>query len=146
MVRAALQNDQVGCPKVFQRQCTRPSRVVVRAKLISKSVIPAFIQRNEMMDQLDRWMEIEVKNEGISNFGMACSFEPVRQDDDLWGFKIHMERVCSFSVQLMSCSPQVKPIKFHRFRCNRFAEHMIEVSTVTHMHRCLHVLRVPLGH
>lgn len=98
MVRAAFQNRQVSRPKLNQKQCKRADRVVVRAKLLSKSVIPAFIARNEMMDQMDRWIEIEVQNEGITNFGIACTYEQVQQDDDLWGFKIHMERVSPIST------------------------------------------------
>lgn len=94
-MRTASHMRQLSRPKANLLHSTRASRVVVRAKMLSKSVIPAFIARNEMMDQLDRWIEIEVKNEGIANFGAACSFEQVLQDDDLWGFKIHMERVCS---------------------------------------------------
>eukprot|EP00892_Ulva_mutabilis_P005259 jgi/Ulvmu1/3104/UM015_0144.1 len=92
MVGAALQSRYVRPVNLFKPQPVRARRVVVRAKLISKSVIPAFIARNEMMDQLERWMEIEVKNEGISNFGFPCTFENVQQDDDLWGFKVHIER------------------------------------------------------
>lgn len=98
MVRAAFQNRQLRRPKLNLVQCKRVDRLVVRAKLLSKSVIPAFIARNEMMDQIDRWIEIEVQNEGITNFGIACTYEQVQQDDDLWGFKIHMERVSPISA------------------------------------------------
>ena len=41
-------------------------------KLISKVEVPAFIPRQDIMDQLLRWAFIEVQENGVANTGMPC--------------------------------------------------------------------------
>lgn len=41
-------------------------------KLISKVEIPAFIPRQDLMDQLLRWAVIEVQENGMGNVGCPC--------------------------------------------------------------------------
>lgn len=83
-----------------RRVSSRPGRNVVRmrstaarAKLISRSDIPAFIPRDDLMNQLTRWAELEVQNDGVTNFGVACSVDLHERKDVRWGFTVHMERV-----------------------------------------------------
>jgi hypothetical protein len=62
-------------------------------KLISKSEISPFIPRSDLMGQMYRWAELEVKNDGVANFGIACEVEFVGREDEPWAFIVHMERV-----------------------------------------------------
>ena len=41
-------------------------------KLISKVEIPAFIPRQDLIDQLSRWAMIEVQENGVANCGTPC--------------------------------------------------------------------------
>lgn len=41
-------------------------------KLISKVEIPAFIPRQDLMDQLLRWAFIEIQENGMGNVGCPC--------------------------------------------------------------------------
>jgi hypothetical protein len=41
-------------------------------KLISKVEIPAFIPRQDIMDQLIRWAMVEVQENGMGNVGCPC--------------------------------------------------------------------------
>ncbi|KAJ9517886.1 hypothetical protein QJQ45_004171 [Haematococcus lacustris] len=61
-------------------------------KLISKTEIAAFIQRDDMMDQMVLWANIEAREGGIRNFGLPMDVEPfyrtVGDSSMLWGFKV----------------------------------------------------------
>lgn len=52
-------------------------QVIVRSTtaegtLITKTEIPAFIPRADLMDQLTRWATIEIQESGVANVGMPC--------------------------------------------------------------------------
>jgi hypothetical protein len=66
---------------------------VCRAKLITKSDIPAFIVRGDLMSQMNRWAQLEIESDGVTNFGLACSVEYHEREDEPWGFTVNMERV-----------------------------------------------------
>ena len=51
-----------------QVSCATSSQEV--GKLISRVEIPAFIPRQDLMDQLARWAVIEVQENGVANLGM----------------------------------------------------------------------------
>lgn len=62
-------------------------------KLISKTEVAAFIQRDDMMDQMYRWAVIEAGESGVRNFGLPMNVTPVYRDIQsenplLWGFKV----------------------------------------------------------
>ena len=80
-------------PRFSLRLSTRVRGVAAQAKLISRSDIPAFIPRDDLMNQLTRWAELEVKNDGVTNFGVACSVDLHERKDVRWGFTVNMERV-----------------------------------------------------
>ena len=41
-------------------------------KLIASTEIPAFIPRQDLMDQLTRWAYNDIQEEGMRKFGLAC--------------------------------------------------------------------------
>lgn len=41
-------------------------------KLIAKTEIPAFIPRQDLMDQLTRWAYTDIQEEGMRKFGLPC--------------------------------------------------------------------------
>jgi hypothetical protein len=62
-------------------------------KLISKTEVAAFIQRDDMMDQMYRWALIEAGESGVRNFGLPMNVTAVYRDVQaenplLWGFKV----------------------------------------------------------
>lgn len=57
-------------------------------KLISSTEVPAFIQRDDMIDQLYHWAVIEAGDGGFRNFGMPMTVEPTYRNDVLWGFTV----------------------------------------------------------
>jgi hypothetical protein len=58
--------------------------------LISKTEVPSFIQRDDMMDQLYRWALIEAGEGGLRNFGMPMKVAPQYYKDTLWGFDVEI--------------------------------------------------------
>jgi hypothetical protein len=58
--------------------------------LISKTEVPSFIQRDDMMDQLYRWALIEAGEGGLRNFGMPMKVEPAYYQDTMWGFDVEI--------------------------------------------------------
>lgn len=58
--------------------------------LISKTEVPSFIQRDDMMDQLYRWALIEAGEGGLRNFGMPMKVGPVYYKETLWGFDLEL--------------------------------------------------------
>ncbi|PNW89016.1 hypothetical protein CHLRE_01g054850v5 [Chlamydomonas reinhardtii] len=61
---------------------------VANGKLISSTEVPAFIPRDDMMDQLFRWTMMEAGESGQRNFGMPMTIEPVYFEERLWGFNV----------------------------------------------------------
>lgn len=55
-------------------------------KLIAKTEIPAFIPRQDLMDQLTRWAYTDIQEEGMRKFGLPCKIQPVRREGIPWGF------------------------------------------------------------
>ena len=41
-------------------------------KLIASTEIPAFIPRQDLMDQLTRWAYTDIQEEGMRKFGLPC--------------------------------------------------------------------------
>jgi hypothetical protein len=58
--------------------------------LISKTEVPSFIQRDDMMDQLLRWATIEAGESGLRNFGMPMKVQPQYYKETLWGFDLEV--------------------------------------------------------
>ncbi|KAG2424218.1 hypothetical protein HXX76_014749 [Chlamydomonas incerta] len=61
---------------------------VANGKLISSTEVPAFIPRDDMMDQLFRWTMMEAAESGQRNFGMPMTIAPVYFEERLWGFNV----------------------------------------------------------
>eukprot|EP00878_Enallax_costatus_P032260 GHUV01035409.1.p1 GENE.GHUV01035409.1~~GHUV01035409.1.p1 ORF type:complete len:184 (-),score=33.34 GHUV01035409.1:138-689(-) len=57
---------------------------------ISRTEIPAFIQRDDMMDQMVRWALIEAEEGGQRNFGMPMKVHQRFRDGILWGFDVEI--------------------------------------------------------
>lgn len=57
-------------------------------KLISSTEVPAFIPRDDMIDQLHKWAIAEAGTNGLRNFGMPMKVEPTYREGTLWGFKV----------------------------------------------------------
>jgi hypothetical protein len=58
--------------------------------LITKTEVPSFIQRDDMMDQLYRWALIEANEGGMRNFGMPMKVEAQYYKETLWGFDVEI--------------------------------------------------------
>lgn len=71
---------------------TKADLVLPRAghMLITKTEVPSFIQRDDMMDQLYRWALIEANEGGMRNFGMPMKVEPQYYKEMLWGFDVEI--------------------------------------------------------
>ena len=54
-----------------QCKTVRAAAAAEVGKLIAKSEIPAFIPRQDLMDQLTRWAYTEVQEESMRKFGLA---------------------------------------------------------------------------
>lgn len=81
--------DQRGFLVGGQRSSSvRCSAQAVGGKLLSKTEIPAFIPRGDMMEQLMRWATIEANADGVAKFGLPVKIEPFYKDDDLWGLDV----------------------------------------------------------
>ena len=66
-----------GLNKVIKRTRTQAFTVQATAaaevgKLIAKTEIPAFIPRQDLMDQLTRWAYTDIQEEGMRKFGLPC--------------------------------------------------------------------------
>jgi hypothetical protein len=71
----------------------RAAALACRAgKLISKTEVPSFIQRDDMMDQITRWACIEAAENGHRNFGLPMTVESLFKNDVLNGIKIAILR------------------------------------------------------
>jgi hypothetical protein len=57
---------------------------------ISKTEVPAFIQRDDMMDQIIRWALIEAEEGGQRNFGMPMKVHQRFRDGELWGMEVQI--------------------------------------------------------
>lgn len=54
-----------------QRRTVQAAATAEVGKLIAQTEIPAFIPRQDLMDQLTRWAYTEVQEEGMRKFGLA---------------------------------------------------------------------------
>jgi hypothetical protein len=72
----------------------RAAALACRAgKVISKTEVPAFIMRDDMMDQIVRWALIEAAENGHRNFGLPMTVENLFRDDgNLNGIKVAILR------------------------------------------------------
>lgn len=57
---------------------------------ISKTEVPAFIPRDDMMDQLVRWALIEAEEGGQRNFGLPMKVHQRFRDGMMWGMDIEI--------------------------------------------------------
>jgi hypothetical protein len=57
---------------------------------ISKTEVPAFIPRDDMMNQMLRWALIEAEEGGQRNFGMPMKVHRRYREDDLWGMDVEI--------------------------------------------------------
>lgn len=57
---------------------------------ISKTEVPAFIPRDDMMDQMLRWALIEAEEGGQRNFGMPMKIHQRFRDGVMWGFDVEI--------------------------------------------------------
>lgn len=102
----SAQKSSILTHKVSQR-CTSARRVLAVSpvaaaaqgakvgKLISKTEIPAFIPRSDLMEQLVRWARIEAQMEGVENFGLPMKVTDYRLEEEenrLWGFNVTIIR------------------------------------------------------
>ena len=59
--------------------------------LLTKSEVPAFIPRADLMQQMTRWAEMEAAEKGRTVYGVHMAVEPVTTDEGLaLGFKVTM--------------------------------------------------------
>ncbi|EFJ50459.1 hypothetical protein VOLCADRAFT_120629 [Volvox carteri f. nagariensis] len=77
----------MGAPRPLRRS-TPICQSVANGKLISSTEVPAFIPRDDMMDQLFRWSMMEAGESGQRNFGMPMTIAPVYYEERLWGFNV----------------------------------------------------------
>jgi hypothetical protein len=92
-VRAAAQQQQQSQERIAPRR---------EGKRISTVEVPAFIMRDDMMDQLYRWALVNAGESAVRNFGMPMNLAPRYRaaggtgDTDmtgsLWGFEIEVLR------------------------------------------------------
>ncbi len=73
---------------VSPRRSSLACSSVPDGKFISKTEVPAFIQRDDMMDQLYRFSLMEAGESGQRNFGLPMTIEPTYWEDKLWGFNV----------------------------------------------------------
>jgi hypothetical protein len=59
---------------------------------ISKTEVPAFIPRDDMMDQILRWALIEAEEGGQRNFGMPMKVHQRFRDGQTWGMDVEIIR------------------------------------------------------
>lgn len=58
-------------------------------KLISRTEVPPFIPRDDMIDQLLRWATYEAGDGGVRNFGMPMKVDPTYDEEGtLWGYTV----------------------------------------------------------
>lgn len=58
--------------------------------MLSKTEVPAFIPRDDMMDQMVRWALIEAEEGGQRNFGMPMKVHQRFLDDKIWGIELEI--------------------------------------------------------
>ncbi|DBA67165.1 TPA: hypothetical protein ACH3X2_001483 [Trebouxia sp. C0005] len=61
-------------------------------KLIAMTEIPAFIPRQDLMDQLLRWAYTEVQEESVRKFGLPCKVLRTQREGIPWGFVTSITR------------------------------------------------------
>lgn len=75
-------------PRTQRKNSTICQATTEVGKLITKTEIPAFIPRADLMDQLVRWATIEIQESGVANVGMPCKVTPFYREGTLWGFTV----------------------------------------------------------
>jgi hypothetical protein len=69
-----------------------PVKLPRTGSFISKTEVPAFIPRDDMMDQILRWALIEAEEGGQRNFGMPMKVHQRFRDGQTWGMDIEIIR------------------------------------------------------
>eukprot|EP00798_Chlamydomonas_sp_ICE-L_P005787 gene5787-5994_t len=81
-----------------------------QGRLISTTEVAAFIQRDDMMDQMYRWSLIEAAESGFRNFGMPMTVDPFYLGDVLWGYKVGIycdgEKLTDLSINFDNLATQ----------------------------------------
>ena len=72
MVPAAKPFGTASLPRRDAMRVPQAAQAAGVGKLISKVEIPAFIPRQDLMDQLIRWASIEIQENGMGNVGCPC--------------------------------------------------------------------------
>ncbi len=74
----------------------------IAGKLVTKTEIPAFIPRQDLMDQLVRWAVAEADEpRGLGMWGLPVKVEPYYKDEDvLWGITFTILRDGEVATQL----------------------------------------------
>ena len=75
--------------------------------------IPHFIPRDDLIDQISRWAEIECVQSGLRNFGLPMSMETISREVDgknmLWGITLSLirngETACEIAFRCV-CTPR----------------------------------------
>lgn len=89
-----ISRRQLGTQSILTGRRAQSGRVnlqrcsAVDGKLISSTEVPAFIPRDDMIDQLYRWALSTAGESGLQNFGMPMKIEPNYNNDVLWGFTV----------------------------------------------------------
>ncbi|PNH11845.1 hypothetical protein TSOC_001272 [Tetrabaena socialis] len=83
-----LARPAFGMPVPVQRNAPVCLATVENGKLISSTEVPAFIPRDDMMDQLFSWTKSEAGESGQRNFGMPMKIEPFFYEEKLWGYTV----------------------------------------------------------
>lgn len=75
---------------------------MIAGKLVTKTEIPAFIPRQDLMDQLVRWAVAEADEpRGLGMWGLPVKVEPYYKDEDvLWGITFTILRDGEVATQL----------------------------------------------
>ena len=70
-------------------QICRATAAASTGKLLSKSEVPAFIPRDDLMDQLLRWALMNAQEEGVALFGLPMKVTRQKAtDNDIKAFKV----------------------------------------------------------
>ena len=70
-------------PHICRAAATAPT-----GKLLSKSEVPAFIPREDLIDQLLRWSLINAQEEGVAQFGLPMKVSRQQETNTVSAFKV----------------------------------------------------------
>ena len=71
-----------------QSHICRAAATVPTGKLLSKSEVPAFIPREDLIDQLLRWSLINAQEEGVAQFGLPMKVSRQQEVNEVSAFKV----------------------------------------------------------